>query len=366
MDSPAKPNLMRDPYLEWVREEGLPVYEDFGVDLFAVEPRPWARLGANGAAVHLKGRGDFVSMFVTELPPGTASAPQRHLYEEVVYVLAGRGSTTVEAAGETHSFEWGRGSMFAIPLNAKYRHFNGSGVESARMVSTTNLPAVLNMFHNTGFVFDNPFDFTERAGDKKYFSGEGRFIPRRPGVNMWETNFVADLGTIALEERPERGSGARILGFILADGTMHAHISEVPVGRYKKAHRHAADYHVMCVDGQGYTLLWYEGEEGAGDFVRIDWKHGTVFAPPDQMFHQHFNIGATPARYLATAFGSTRYPFTSSKRNSKLGRFYTSVKLGGDQIEYEDQSERIARLYEEAMRKTGVQVQMPAFGAPGT
>jgi quercetin dioxygenase-like cupin family protein len=364
MNTPATPKLMRDPYLEWVQEEGIPIAEDFGVDLFALELKPWARFGANGAAVHLKGRGDFVSMFVLELPPATSSSPQRHMYEEVVYVLAGRGSTTVEAAdGSKHSFEWSRGSMFAIPLNAAYRHFNGSGTESARMVSTTNMPAVMNMFHNADFVFNNPFDFNERVGDKKYFSGEGEFIPRRPGVHMWETNFVPDLATIALEDRPERGAGARILGFILADGTMHAHISEVPVGTYKKGHRHAADYHVMCVDGQGYTLLWYEGQE---DFVRVDWKHGVVFAPPDQMFHQHFNIGATPARYLATAFGSTRYPFTTSKRNSKLGKLYASVKVGGDQIEYEDQSPRIARLYEESTQKAGVKVQMPKFTQSGT
>ena len=318
-------------------------------------------MGASGAAVHLNGRGDFVSMFVVELAPGSSSEPQRHLYEEVVYVLAGRGSTTVEAAdGKRHSFEWERGSMFAIPLNAKYRHFNGSGSDSARMVSTTNAPAVMNMFHNTDFVFSNAFDFEDRISDEKYFNGEGKFIPRRPGVHMWETNFVADLVRIDLEERPERGSGARILGFILADGTMHAHLSEVPVGRYKKGHRHAADYHVMCVDGVGYTLLWYEGEQ---DFVRIDWKHGTVFAPPDQMFHQHFNIGTSPARYLATAFGSTRYPFTDSKRKSKLGKFYTSVKLGGDQIEYEDQSERIAQLYEQATSQLGITVTMPEFSA---
>jgi len=53
-------------------------------------------MGISGAAVHLKGRGDFVNMFVLELAPGAASSPQRHLYEEVLYVLAGRGSTTIE------------------------------------------------------------------------------------------------------------------------------------------------------------------------------------------------------------------------------------------------------------------------------
>ena len=106
--------------------------EDFGVDLPAVETRPWPRYEVNGAAVHLKGRGDFVSMFVLDLARGAASAPQRHLYEEVVYVLSGRGSTTIDAAdGTRHSFEWGPRSLFAIPLNTRYRHFNGSGAELA-------------------------------------------------------------------------------------------------------------------------------------------------------------------------------------------------------------------------------------------
>jgi uncharacterized RmlC-like cupin family protein len=362
MNDAAMPNLMRDPYLEWVQQEGLPVIEDFGVDLFAVQPKPWARYEVNGAAVHLKGRGDFISMFVLELGPGKAAAPQRHLYEEVIYVLAGRGSTSIAAAdGRKHSFEWGPGSLFAIPLNARYRHFNGSGAEAARLVCTTSLPVVLNMFHNTEFVFSNPWDFNERMGGDNYFAGEGDFIPVRPGNHMWETNFVPDLGAIELKEWADRGAGGKNIMFTLADGTMHAHISEMPVGTYKKAHRHAADFHVMCVTGQGYSLLWYEGDQ---EFVRVDWKHGTVFAPPDQMFHQHFNAGARPARYLATAFGSSRYPFTESKRKSLFGGVSTSVKKGGAQIEYEDQSPRIAQLYDEAMRKNGVEVRMSQFNIP--
>src|SRR5581483_8769393 len=183
----AAPKLMRDPYLEWIQKEGIPTVEDFGVDLFAVQPKPWPRYDVKGAAVHLKGRGDFVSMFVLEIPPGKASAPQKHLYEEVIYVLAGRGSTTIEAAdGRKHTFEWGPRSLFAIPLNTKYRHFNGSGSEAARIVCTTSLPAVLNMLHNEEFVFNNPWAFNERMGGDKYFSGEGDFIAVRPGNHMWE------------------------------------------------------------------------------------------------------------------------------------------------------------------------------------
>ncbi len=370
MSETKAPRIGVDPYLDWLKGEGIPTVEDFGVDLFGVETRPWARLGVGGAAVHLKGRGDFVNMFVLDIAPGAATSPQRHLYEEVLYVLSGRGSTTIEAAdGRKHTFEWGPKSLFAIPLNTKYRHFNGSGSESARLVTTTSLPAVLNMFHNEAFVFDNPYSFEERMGQSKYFTGEGDFTPTLPGQHMWETNFVPDLAAIELKTWDQRGKGSKNIMFILADGTMHAHISEMQVGTYKKAHRHGADFHVMCVTGQGYSLLWFEGDK---DFRRVDWKHGTVFAPPDRMFHQHFNTSPTPSRYLATAFGSLRYPFTESKRKSltggggagglKQGGVSTSVKLGGDQIEYEDQSPRIHELFLEATRKAGVKVEMAAFG----
>lgn len=368
MDDSKPPRVGIDSYLEWLKGEGIPVIEDFGVDLFEVDTRPWARLGVDGAAVHLKGRGDFVSMFVLEMAPGASTSPQRHLYEEILYVLAGHGSTTIEAEdGRKHAFEWGPRSLFAIPLNTKYRHFNGSGLETARLVTTTNLPAVLNMFHDEPFVFENPFRFGGRLGQPRYFGGEGDFIPVVPGQHMWESNFVPDLAAIELKSWDQRGAGSKNIMFILADGTMHAHISEMQVGTYKKAHRHAADFHVMCVTGKGYSLLWYEGDAG---LRRVDWRHGTVFAPPDQMFHQHFNTSPTPARYLATAFGSVRYPFTESKRRSlcgggaggvKQGGVATSVKEGGDQIEFEDQSPRVHALYLEETRKAGVEVKMAAF-----
>ena len=154
-----------DPYLDWIAKEGLPVTEDYGIDLFTVETKLWPRIGAKGAAVHLKGRGDFCNMFLVELAPGGSTEPQRHLYEDVYYVLEGSGSTQIEMAdGTKRSFEWGPKSLFAIPLNAKHRHFNSSGRERALLVTTTDLPLVMNTFHNEKFIFETPFDFTERAG----------------------------------------------------------------------------------------------------------------------------------------------------------------------------------------------------------
>ncbi|MEA2907757.1 MAG: hypothetical protein QOI12_5144 [Alphaproteobacteria bacterium] len=351
--------FLLDPYLSWIGNEGVPVVEDLAADLLAVTTRPWARFGVDGAAVHLKGRGDFMSLFVLDIPPGGTTTPQAHLFEEVVYVLDGHGSTTVEAPdGRKHSFEWGPRSLFALPLNAKYQHFNVSGRERTRLCCATNLPLILNTFHDESFVFDNSFSFKGRAGRPDFFAGEGEFLPVRPGRHMWETNFIPDLSAFELKTWAERGAGGSNMIFILADGLMHAHTSEMPVGTYKKAHRHGADFHVFCVHGTGYSLLWYPDDK---DFVRVDWRHGVVFAPPDGMFHQHFNTNPTPARYLAIAVGSMRYPLVASKRHLYDSGVDTSVKDGGNQLEYEDQDARIHETYLRELARNGVHSRMGTF-----
>jgi mannose-6-phosphate isomerase-like protein (cupin superfamily) len=350
--------VLMDPYLLWADAEGVPIIEDFGVDLRKVETGRWDRLDADGAFVHLKGRGDFMSMFVIDIPPGASTSEQKHLYEEVVYVLDGHGSTTVELLdGTVHSFEWGPNSIFALPLNARYRHFNGSGAEVARLVSGNNLCLMINLFHDPKFIFDNPGSFPGRFGEADWFDGNGEMIETQPTRFMWVTNFVADVANFKLKSWAKRGGRSSNIRFCLADGVMHTHTSEMAVGTYKKGHRHGPDFHVLVVKGSGHSLLWYEGDE---DFVRLDWHPGYVFAPPDQMFHQHFNTSVYPARYVPIACGSTRYPMTKAKRDVTLG-VDVSVQQGGCQIEYEDQDPRIHRIFLEELRKNGGESLMGEF-----
>jgi mannose-6-phosphate isomerase-like protein (cupin superfamily) len=355
-----------DSYLEWLAKEGLPVVEGYGIDLFEVEMKTWPRYGVKGAAVHLMGRGDFANMFLMELPPGGSTSPQRHLYEDVYYVLEGSGATQIELAdGTRHNFEWGPKSLFAIPVNVKHRHFNASGRDRALLVTTTDLPLMLNVMHNERFIFENDFEFSERLGNSGDFAGEGEFFTVRPGKHHWETNFVPDLANIELKEWSDRGAGSSNIVFVLADGSMHAHISEIPVGSYKKGHRHFAGLHVMCVTGHGYSLLWYDINK---DLIRVDWKHGVVFPPADQQFHQHFNTSGRPARYLATGVGGIRYPITRQQHQTYFGaktggrgKSSISVKEGGDQIEYEDQDPRIQKIWVEEMAKSGVEQKMNKY-----
>ena len=349
MTDQVLPRYRIDSYADWIKDEAIPVIEDYGIDLFSVQTQPWARYGMKGAACHLKGRGDFASMFLFELAPGGSSAPQHHLYEEVVYVLEGNGSTQIEFQdGVKRSFEWGARSMFAIPLNSKYRHFNGSGQKRALMVSTTNMPMVMNLFHNENFIFNSNAVFADRMGKDEYYAGQGDLVMIRPGNHMWETNFVPDLENLELHAWEDRGAGSSNIMFVLADSSMHAHISEMPPGTYKKAHRHGSGRHVMCVVGTGFSLLWFEGQK---DYLRIDWKHGVVFPPADKQIHQHFNTSNRSARYLATGVGGIRYPLLTSSRRSAGAdtggkqAVSLSMKLGGDQIEYEDQDPKIHPLW---------------------
>jgi hypothetical protein len=345
-----------DPYLDWAQDQNIPIHLDFGHDLLALKTEKWGHYDARGCFAHTHGRGDFCANFVLEIEPGKKTKPVKHLHEAFFYALAGYGSTTVTLpSGEKNTFEWGPKSLFAIPLNCEYQIFNSSGREFARLSCTNDLPLAINHYHNIDFIFNNPFKFPERIGKEQHFNGEGdhNTFERKKNagqINVWETNFVPDLTSFKLYDLNTRGKGSRNVFFQLADGTMHAHTSEIPVGRYKKAHRHAAGTHVHAVGGEGYSLLWYDGDS---EFVELPWRHGFMYTPPFWMFHQHFNTCDIPARYLACSIGSARYPFISLRRVSNEGGGSTSVKDGGRQIEYEDQDHRIHRKFLDALKKSG-------------
>jgi quercetin dioxygenase-like cupin family protein len=344
-----------DVYKEWQRSEGVPVLTGFYIeDLRTVELGPWPRKGGSGLFVNLEGTGGQNDMQVVELAAGRASELERHLYEEMVYVVDGRGSTSVwydERRKQT--FEWGPGSLFSIPLNANYRHFNTSGINPVRLVSVTNAPTIVNLFHNHDFVFHNPYAFTDRFDHEDgAFSGSG--TPYRG--RHWETNFIADVRAIELPEMSERGGGGRVMLVELAKNSMGAHISQFQVGMYKKAHRHGPGAHVIILDGDGFSLLW---EEGDTERRRCDWRPGTVIVPPEDWLHQHFNSGARPARYLALRMHGKRFIQPANRGGEEAVAI--SGKLGGWQVEYEDEDPSIHAMFEAELARHGAACRMASL-----
>lgn len=334
-------------YDEWLRAEGLPVIGGFFIqDVNTIELGPWQRKGVLGAYIRLQGTEDWTGAYVCEIPPGQQTKPQRHLFEEMIFILEGSGATTVwEEGGQPQTFEWQKGSLFAVPLNAHHQHFNGAAGEPARYLAVTNLPILINLLREPNFIFGNPYEFRSRfAGEKDYFSPQGTSY-RAGHTRYWETNFVANVYDFRLPESNARVAGGSHIEFLLARNSMGAHISEFPAGRYKKAHRHGAGAHVIILNGRGYSVVWPEG----GRKIRVDWKPGSMVVPPDQWFHQHFNTGSEPARYLALRFSGDRYQIGRLDEGASV-----SLKEGGQQIEYEDEEPEIHQQFHEAIARSGL------------
>jgi len=338
-------------YQKWVESEGIPIIRDFYIqDIHKLPLEPWERKGGLGVYLNLIGTGEANDAYICEIPPGKALKPQRHLFEEMIYVVQGRGATAVWLEGKKkQTFEWQAGSLFSPPLNSWHQHFNGGGSEPVRYLAVTSAPVVINLFHNLDFVFDNSFQFADRfSSEDNYFSGKGESYPGR----VWDTNFVPDVKAIALQEWRERGAGGKNIMLELSENTMAAHISEFPVGTYKKAHRHGPGAHVVIVGGTGYSLLWPEGSP----IKRYDWQEGSVIVPPENWFHQHCNTGGSPARYLALRWGSRKF-----RAGSKAYGVDESIKSGGDQIEYDDEDPQIHQEFEASLTQIGVSCRMGTY-----
>ena len=335
------------PYTRWIAAEGLDIIDAMYVpNLHTVELKPWVRRGGRGVFMNHDASRTSNDCYVCEIPPGKQLEPQRQLYEEMIYVLDGRGSTSVwNDAGQKVSFEWKAGAIFAIPLNASHQHFNGSGKEPARFVSVTNAPVIINSFGDTDFVFGIRYDFRGRfAGESNYFANGGE----QKGL-LLDTNFVADAINLPLIAAKERGAGGGHIRFSMAKGSMNSHISQFPIGTYKKAHAHGPGAHVIVMSGEGFSMMWPEGEQPR----RFDWKEGTMIVPPNMWFHQHFNTGTTPARYLAFKAEGV------SIRNAQgVPKAWISRRIGGDQIDYADESPAVRESFSNALAKAGLAPRM--------
>ncbi len=347
----------KSPYEIWQEWEGIPVYKGFIIDnLLELDLGDWERTGGKGAFANLDGAGGTCDTVIQEIPAGKELKPQRHMFEEMVFILQGQGATTIwNDGGKKHTLEWQAGSLFSIPLNVWFQHFNVQGNQPVRIISLTDAPVIVNQYRNLDFIFDNPFVFNDRyRGEASEWGKGGRYLEGIKRGRVWESNFIADLWAFKPKEYKERGGDNRTTLFEFVDNTMSAHLSEFPVGKYKKAHRHGAGAHIIMLTGSGYSFLWEKGKES--EMKRVDWGRMSIFVPPIQWFHQHFNPGGEPARYAALK------PWGFKFRVEDLKDTGEDVKRGGAQIEYEDQDPEIHKIFVEECRKSGAEVRMLQFG----
>jgi hypothetical protein len=106
---------------------------------------------------------------------------------------------------------------------------------------------------------------------------------------------------------------------------------------------------VIILTGEGFSLMWQEGEEPQ----RYDWQVGTLIVPPNKWFHQHFNTGPTPARYLAF-----KHEVALIRNAQGVPTAWISRRIGGDQIDYADERPEIRSLFAQELGKHGIEPRM--------
>jgi hypothetical protein len=353
METVAKERFLRkSPFLEFCDAEGLPVITGYGVeDLRAVPLGYWERLGGPAAYCHLEGAQGFVGSLVAEIPPGKNLKPMRHLYEELILILEGRGATQFwsDKTNQMIVLEWQPGSIFSPPLNVKHQHFNGSSTEPVRFVAANNAPIIFNSFAAPAFIFNTPYEFTDRfGGQTNYFSSEykeGEFEDT-------SINFIPDVYAVPLTKYPRRGADYSRLG-ITGSGnkSMIGHVMQIGSGTYRKPHYHGSGAQVIVLGGKGYTLMWPKDDPRMESFVKVDWRKGSLLVPPERWYHSHFTTSAEPGLHLALRRGQRG-----------VGKNYLATvpeREGGTVMDYEDEPREVRAIYEAELAKTGVSCRMP-------
>lgn len=328
-------------YQRFQEEEGIPSLKGFHVeDVTSLPLALWPRKRGRGTFINLSEQ-EVDDSYVVEIAPGESLKPQRHLYEEVIYVVSGRGATSVWNPGQERvTFEWKEGSLFAIPLNAFHEHANGDGSQPALLLGVTSAPILMNLYHNREFIFNCPYVFSDRfQGVSDEFRREAKWLQEVPG-GLWETNFIANVHEVAMTSWEERGKGLKHAYIALAANTMKVHIAEFAVGTYKKAHRHGPGAHILILNGTGFSLMWPPGTEPR----RFNWHVGSLISPPAGWYHQHFNTGVEPVFHLAF-----HRPASIGDRSDR------------GQIEYEDEDPRIRQMFVQDCAQNGVKMDMPTY-----
>ena len=116
---------------------------------------PW-EMSRQGILKHLLNeqmntRMETVDAYMQLIPPGSRSGKHRHLAEECVYVLEGRGydlhqDCDVEITDTYHwkpqdevkRYEWEAGDVIYIPPNTIHQHFNADPDRPVRLISAIN------------------------------------------------------------------------------------------------------------------------------------------------------------------------------------------------------------------------------------
>jgi gentisate 1,2-dioxygenase len=350
--------FLHDVWLEDQADKGVPLLKDCYVeDLKAIPLSYWDLRGCNTAFIRFTDMEGVTEARVQEIPAGESLKPFKLGVDELVYVLQGRGFASVygDISKAHRDFEWSERAAFVIPRNAWCELRNMSD-KPVRLLHFNYLPLAMTVINDPDFFFNNTqvngtiiddadADFFSEAKDveKDFGSAWGKI-----GGKVWKGNFWPDLlAWDKLVDLGNRGAGGSSIAMYVPGSEMSAHMSVFPPGRYKKAHKHGPGRLIVIPGGDGYSIMW--PPDGDGEKKIYPWREGSAITPPNQYFHQHFNLGGKAARYFAL------HPPVQfiGKEEDESGDSKES------NINYPDEDPWIRQYFEEELEKRGLKSDMP-------
>ena len=341
----------------WMDSLGLPLHTGYYIpDLRTLELGRWAERGCDAAFIQLEGQQGITETRVSEIPARGVLPPVRLAFDEVVYVAAGRGATTIwRSGGEKKSFEWGENSMFLLPRHHFHQFSNTSGSQPARLLHYNYFPLLLSASPDPeAFISTNrgdagepvrPVDLEEMYAEPFVRVTNPEDVVWKRRQQVWVSSFFPDMSAWnKLNVNGNRGAGGRSVAMEFPGSEISCHMSMFPPRTYKKAHRHGPGRAIVIPAGEGYSIMWEEGKEK----VIAPWKPGSLITPPNKWFHQHFNVGQVPARYLAF-----HPPLQFDGHAEKV------EDRARDQIEYVVEDPAIRERFERELAARGMQSEIP-------
>lgn len=361
------PNLA---YYDYMVEEGIPVYTGLGVrNVRELDLRDWPRLGARGAFLYLAGLEGIKGMHVMEVPGGAVTEPERHLYHEFYLVIEGHGTTETwfeGLPGERRLVEWGPGALFYLPPNVSHRLVNATG-ERALILAANNAPPLFNMLRDREFIFNNDYLFRKHYSPEPQFYDYDDMVYAVPNSKRAQAraNYFPDIINAELPLDNQRMPGYRRIQPAFR-GFEYDHvgfIAEYPVGRYSRAHHHAAGAVLVCLRGAGYTFTWPVAcgatpwKDGKENYVQVQEyeQGGLVAAAPGggDWFHQHFAV--CRERFRVMNYWGGPLPTAMANLNPVTGKSGNlNIRDGGNSVAFSDEDPHVREVFAERLAALGM------------
>lgn len=255
-------------------------------------------------------------LWVNKMPPGAEMSAEwktlghRHTVEAVIYWLSGTGYSII--GGER--YDWKAGDIISVPQFAWHRHLVTSD-DYAEYLATTTTPLSAGIGQA---IFED-----ERFPQYHVFAQQGEealksLIPGGPSnTDLKDTGELSDAGRLYLGEvhfaareevsrrksrvvvRPEEmvfeatamGRMAYLVDYRIGffNKVLASVMLEVAPGRHSGSHRHLYDEINYVVAGEGKVVI---------DDKTYEVKEGDALAIPVFAWHQYFNTGSQPVRFL--------------------------------------------------------------------